>query len=95
MTREQVFNALQQRDVTRAVVEFSGGNDEGGADAIYLINDTTGGRIEIDEDYEDFGPALAEPIYRRYHSFAGDFFVSGEVEWRVADRTVIMHGEPV
>lgn len=36
MNRDEVFGALEEQDVDRAVVHFSGGHDEGSADAIHL-----------------------------------------------------------
>ena len=36
MSRDEVFGALEEQGVDRAVVHFSGGHDEGGADAIHL-----------------------------------------------------------
>ena len=37
MCREQVFERLEASGIDRAIVEFSGGYDEGGSDAIYLL----------------------------------------------------------
>lgn len=34
--------------------------------------------------------ALCEPVYDKYYSFAGDFYVSGKVVWNVKDKKVIM-----
>lgn len=36
--------------------------------------------------------ALAKPIYDRYHTFAGDFYVQGTLVWDVPNRKVIMGG---
>lgn len=48
MDNVEVFERLRERGAARAVVEFSGGNDEGGADGIVLY-DGEGERIgEVD-----------------------------------------------
>ncbi|MDP9439583.1 MAG: hypothetical protein M3P49_12725, partial [Actinomycetota bacterium] len=39
MTNEEVFRRLEDRGAVRAEVVFSGGNDEGGAEGIYLYNE--------------------------------------------------------
>lgn len=38
MDRAEVFERLRERGAARAVVEFSGGNDEGGAEGIVLYD---------------------------------------------------------
>ncbi len=37
--------------------------------------------------------ALGEPVYSRYHTFAGDFYVDGSLIWDVVKETVKMDGE--
>lgn len=44
MDNAEVFEKLRERGAVKAVVEFSGGNDEGGADGIVLY-DSDGERI--------------------------------------------------
>jgi hypothetical protein len=44
MTRDEAFEELERRGVTRAVVNYSGGNDEGGVDSIYLYRSEAKGR---------------------------------------------------
>lgn len=100
MSRDEAFAALSVRGATRAVVQFSGGNDEGGPDLVRLFagqrvlgeltcaraNHPTPGEI-ADEELAD---GLSEPIYDQYGSFAGDYEVNGEVIWDLSDRTVLM-----
>lgn len=50
MTRDEVFAELERRNAARAVVEFSGGNDEGGADRVTLHDEDD---VEIAELQED------------------------------------------
>lgn len=108
-TEDAVFAELKARGATHARIAFSGGNDEGGTDAIELVAGATvlsrlpeyppyewdnGGPVltgSIDEpETRDglLGNALAEPIYARYRSFAGEFEVEGTVSWDVASKTV-------
>lgn len=141
VTREQVFDTLEKMGVERAVVEFSGGHDEGGADHIGLfredeqdefrklsehiwpyVRDEDGklvyeelrdedGQIRLrsngepvtrpktreltkDEEAEMIlAQALAAPVYDKFYSFAGEFYVTGTVEWSVSERSVIMDGD--
>lgn len=50
MTKQEVIEKLREGGATRAVVEFSGGNDQGGADRIALYN----GEVEICEVHEHY-----------------------------------------
>ena len=127
LSRDEVFRALKEEGVDRAVVEFSGGHDEGGANGVYLERFVSGAsgagasgagasEAEDDESWERVGElrehvwpgrrgltgdeveemklaqSLTAPVYDAYHSFAGDFFVSGTLQWRVAGHRVSMHG---
>ena len=101
MTRQQVFAALSSRGASRAVVEFSGGNDEGGPDAITLFAGQDplctlpawppGGEVTATEKADaELADALSDPVFEQYGTFAGDFDVTGEVIWDVQERTVQM-----
>jgi hypothetical protein len=97
MKKIDVYRELAARGVARAVVLFSGGGDEGGADAILLF-DEAGSRLPYlpYTDYEDDSPdaalrrELEEPVYDRFGTFAGDFYVAGRVEWLVSSRRVVV-----
>lgn len=52
MTRSEVFGKLRSMGIARAVVEFSGGGDEGGVDSITLEYQD-GKSKEISEYYEN------------------------------------------
>lgn len=39
LTRNEMWAELEKRGVTKAEVHFSGGNDEGSIDHVYLMND--------------------------------------------------------
>jgi hypothetical protein len=100
MTRAEVFAELVSRGADRAVVEFSGGNDEGGPDSITLfagqreVSDLstwpTGARSAKEQAEDRLADALSEPVFNEYHTFAGDFDVTGEVIWRVQGASVMM-----
>jgi hypothetical protein len=101
MTRRDVFAALTARGADRAVIDFSGGNDEGGPDSITLLcGEVTVGTLPSwpaggDQTAEEqalarLTDALSEPVFDVYHTFAGDFDVTGEVIWDVQAQTVQM-----
>lgn len=100
MTRAEVFAELASRGAERAVVAFSGGNDEGGPDSITLFAEEDelsslsvwpAGERSAEEQREDrLADALSEPVFEVYGTFAGDFDVAGEVVWEVDAKTVQM-----
>jgi len=93
MTQGEVFAELQKRGVSRVLVDYSGGGDEGGVDDIRLF-DLAGkemGRMcdthkETLDDH--LARALGAPVYEQYGSFAGEFSCAGTVEWNVKAGTV-------
>lgn len=123
MTRNELFRHLADAGVAKAVAHFSGGNDSGGVEDIYFLDDT-GTRVEkpgllhdhvYGEDYDKYyqpransfewtlkydaplglhlRDALEKPVYDRYGSFAGEFYVDGEVIFDVAAKTVKMEAD--
>jgi hypothetical protein len=100
LDRPGVFAALKRLGANRAVVEFSGGNDEGGPDSITLYVGEeevstlsawpTGTRTVEEQAQDRLADALSEPVFDEYHTFDGDFDVTGEVIWDVAEGTVQM-----
>ena len=44
--KERVFTLLRQKSATKAVVEYSGGNDEGGVNSIILTIQLANGELE-------------------------------------------------
>jgi hypothetical protein len=100
MTRPEVFAELTSRGADRAVVMFSGGNDEGGPDSVTLYKgeeevrtlstwpcegDTTSAAAD-----GDLADVLSDPVFEEYGTFAGDFDVTGEVIWEVESQAVQM-----
>ena len=100
MTRAEVFAELQSRGADRALVIFSGGNDEGGPDSIALqageeeirTLPTWAGEGETATVKADarLADALSDPVFEAYGTFAGDFDVTGEVIWDLEEQTVQM-----
>jgi hypothetical protein len=98
LDRAGAFAALVRLQADRAVVEFSGGNDEGGPDSIAVFKGDQTVRTlptwwqpgDADEHLGVLSDALSAPVFEIYGTFAGDFEVSGEVIWDVHTRTVQM-----
>ncbi len=96
--RADAFAALERLGADRAVVEFSGGNDEGGPDTITLFNGEETLRTlptswQAGDDKQHLvavSDALSEPVFEAYGTFAGDFDVTGEVIWDVQSKSVQM-----
>lgn len=100
LTNAAVFARLRARGATRVEIQFSGGNDEGGADAIRLY----AGEKQIGDlpAWSEHGAtdrdsvlvaALTEPIYERWGDFGGDFWVHGTLTWDVTTATTSISGE--
>lgn len=100
---------LAERGAKAATVSFSGGNDEGGVDDVILVfaDDSTERVTSTYEGWGDrkveltpeqqadnaLVEALSAPVYEKYYSFAGEFYVSGAVEYDVLADTVKFAGE--
>ena len=74
MTKEEVFRALKTMGIDKAVVEFSGGYDEGGADSIKLYK---GEKVaqELQEyiwGYEE--DENGQPVYEDYQAWDGNTY---------------------
>ncbi len=102
MSRELMFNHLRTLGVTKVVLEFSGGGDEGGVDSgtvyyggpkNYEEKDLPLYKGELPGFDGDIVSELSEPVYDKYHSFAGEFHVYGEVVWDVDLGKVLMEGK--
>jgi len=98
LDRAEAFAELARLGADRAVVEFSGGNDEGGPDAITLFKGEGTLRTlqtwwqagDPDNELVALSDALSDPVFEAYGTFAGDFEVTGEVIWDVAGKSVQM-----
>jgi hypothetical protein len=109
MSKSEIWAALEKKNAAKAVVHFSGGNDEGGVGNIFLL-DVNGKKIEeLQEEYVSseynaktgqyeekekktenglLADALSAPVYSKYGSFAGEFYVSGTITYDVKERKI-------
>jgi len=97
MDRKEIFAELRRRGAAKAIVEFSGGHDDGGVNDIKLLSQTgfPVGTIEpwdAPEEDKEISAALIQPVYDRYYSFAGEFYVNGAIEYDVEKETIQMTG---
>ena len=91
MTRSELFEKLRSRGIKRIEVCFSGGNDEGGVDDI-IADGEYFNRGEVGSENWELTKALCEPVYDKYCSFAGEFYVDGKVIYDVEKETITMTG---
>lgn len=99
MDKTYVLDELRKRGASKALVSFSGGNDEGGVDNITLSLKLANG-TETEQELEVWGSKgtddeklvseLSAAVYDRYYSFAGEFYVNGDVVVDVEEGTVTM-----
>lgn len=99
--KQLTFNLMSQLDIRRAEVEFHGGNDEGFIEGITVYRGERMIEGDLPYSYSDskgapearLGYWLARPVFDKYDSFAGEFYVSGKVVWVLADKSVKMNAQ--
>lgn len=104
--KKRAFDLLRAKGASHAVIEFSGGHDEGDISSITLFVPAAAEGIEpVAVDFptpyenhktEDDGwlaETLCIPIDQTYYSFAGEFYVNGKVTWDVAKETVSLDAD--
>lgn len=97
--RDDILSQLATCQVETVVVEFSGGNDNGGPENLIFIF-TNGKTQHVDPSSKnagDFLPAgvmdwLCDLPSERYGSFAGEYHVTGQVEVNVKKNTITIKG---
>jgi hypothetical protein len=90
-----VWEELEHRGATIAVVPFSGRAGRGGATATMRLS-----RVEDDQLVEverwtsrdELAYALEAPVWDRFGVFAGQPLIHGDVIWTAADRSVVIVG---
>lgn len=91
---DSLFDTLVDAGVRDVHIEYSGGHDEGGADAI-TVTHIDGREETFDAPYRSTTSYVRElaplPAWL-YSSFAGEFRVSGEIFLDVSGRTVTVEG---
>ena len=88
-----VWEELEQRSATVAVVPFSGRAGRGGSTGTITLS-----RVEQDElvdverwsSRDELAYALEAPLWNRFGLFAGQPPIRGEVIWTVRDRAVVI-----
>jgi len=90
-----VWEELERRGVTRAVVPFSGRAGPGGTTgAITLSLVVAGDLVDVERwtGGDELALALEGPVWDRYGHFAGHPLIRGTVTWVVADRRILIAG---
>jgi hypothetical protein len=93
--RPAVWEELDRRDATAAVVAFCGrAGRRGRMDVIKLLRLEGEELIEVERwtGRDELCYALEAPVWDRFGTFAGHPLVSGEVTWSAEDRTVLIEG---
>ena len=95
MARSSVWEELERRGATIAMVPFSGRAGRGG-DVGTIVLSRIGDNKLVDVERwsgrDELAHALEAPIRDRYGSFAGQPPISGTVTWTVADRLIVIAG---
>lgn len=118
-TKGQAINVLLMHDVVKCVIDYSGGNDEGGVDSIKVTY--ADGREELNPSWcqrtyaamvpnpdtgkwerktltraqmyaNQVADIIEHPVYDRYYSFAGDFYVEGTLVYDVPEGKAYIDG---
>jgi hypothetical protein len=102
MNKEQVFDELSKLGIVEVKVPFSGGGDEGWVEGVYAEH-TQLGELELGDEWHkgkdgdkvtpELRTALAKPVYDKYGSFAGEFYVQADLMWNVPERKVYFTGQ--
>jgi hypothetical protein len=91
-----VWDELERRDATIAVVPFWGRAGQGGSTATITLS-----RVEDEEmidaerwsSRDELSYALEAPVWDRFGLFVGQPLIRGEVIWTVEDRSVVIVGK--
>ncbi len=95
LPRHAVWEELERRRATIAVVPFSGRAGRGGRTDTITLSRVDGGKLVDVERWtgrDELAYALEAPIWDRYGSFAGHPFIHGTVTWTTADRLIVIAG---
>ncbi len=91
-----MWDGLERRGATVAVVAFSGRAGQGGRIEPIRLSRHDGEQDLVDVDrwmYRDeLAFALEAPVWDRYGTFAGHPLIRGTVTWTTADRRVVIAG---
>jgi hypothetical protein len=90
-----VWEALERRGATIAVVPFAGRAGEGGGVGATVLSRLDGDElVSVDRwvGREELAYALASPLWDRFGLFAGQPRSVGTVRWSAAERSVVIAG---
>jgi hypothetical protein len=90
-----VWEELERRVVTVAMVPFSGGAGDSGRTGISVLSVLQGDDELVAVELwsgQELAYALAGPVWDRYAGFAGHPTIKGTVTWMVADRQIRITG---
>ena len=93
--REGVWEELERRGATIAVVPFSGRAGRGGETGRIRLSRLDGTElvdVELWTSRDELTCALEAPVWDRYGTFAGQPAIRGDVIWTLADRAVVIVG---
>jgi len=91
-----VWEELERRGATIAVVPFSGRAGGGGRTGTITLSRLDGAQLVDVERWsarDELALALAGPVWDRYGEFAGHPWIRGTVTWTVADRCILIAGQ--
>ena len=95
MWRPAVWEELERRRATVAVVPFWGRAGTGGrTDTIKLARLEDGELVDVERwtSRDELCYALEAPMWERFGTFAGHPLIRGEVIWSAEDKTVVITG---
>ena len=90
-----VWEELERRGASIALVPFSGRGGEGGRIGRIVLRRLQGDAlVQVERwcDRDELAFALEAPVWDRYGSFAGHPRIGGEVTWTLADRSIVIAG---
>jgi hypothetical protein len=91
-----VWEELERRGTTVAVVPFSGHAGDRGRDGTITLSRLAGDELVDVERWsgrDELALALEGPVWDRYGRFVGHPWIRGTVTWTVADRGILLAGQ--
>jgi hypothetical protein len=91
-----VWEELERRGATVAIVPFSGRAGRGGrTDTMTLLRSDGAKLLEVERwsSRDELCYALEAPVWDRFGTFVGQPHVRGEVVWFAEDRSVLIRGK--
>lgn len=92
---QPVWEELEHRGATVAVVPFCGRAGRGGTTATITLSRVENDRLVDVERWtsrDELAHALEAPVWDRFGVFAGQPLIRGEVNWTAEDRSVLIVG---